>query len=821
VAASQAALWGLGATIAREHPELFCGRIDLDTAPMPDEAALICRELLTRSNEDQIALRHDGRYVARLALAPVPPADQASVDGPPVQLFADARKTLDGIAFRSMPRRAPGAGEVEIGVEATGLNFRDVLRALGMYPDDSGDPLGIECAGRVTALGPDVHEFAIGQRVMAIAAGSFGQFATTQAALVAALPGGLRAAEGATVPSAFLTAEYALTTLARLKAGERVLIHAAAGGVGLAAVQVARRAGAEVFATAGSNAKREFLRSLGVAHVFDSRSTSFARDILAATNAEGVHVVLNSLTGEFITASLAALRPDGRFVEIGRRGILTDEQFRGARPDGSYFAVNLAEICASAPDLAGTILRGVAADVATGTLRPLPLTSFGPDAVREAFSYMAQARHIGKVVVSRDVARSGHVDFAFAPDASYLITGGVAGLGLRIAGWMVAKGARRLMLMSRSAPSDAAVDVITGMEQHGAVVTVIRGDVSRAEDVRAALALVPAGAPLRGIMHCAGVLDDGVLLQQDWNRFRTVLAPKINGSWNLHALTRETPLDFFVLFSSAVSILGSPGQGNHAAACAYQDGLAWERAANGLAACSVNWGPWAEIGSVVRQNVGDRLRTKGLKTFSPADGLAALETILRGASPQVAVIKADWTAYVGDAYGDRDAAPFFERLARSAAPRTTVAPARSKDLETRLREAKPAERRKMLQAHVREQIATVLGLDARFPLEPQHGLRDLGIDSLMSIELRNRLQSTVGRPLPSTLAFDYPTVAALTEFLATRVLGLDAAEAAPAGAALNGRDLVAAAAEIGRLSPEEAEALLLEELAKADTRRPI
>ncbi len=815
---AQAPVWGLANTIAREHPELRCVRIDLDQQGSADEALFVYRELAAVSLEEQVALRGNERYVARLAPAmPAAGTAAARADAGPEQLFVDTPGTIDAIAFHAAPRQAPGPGEVEIAVRVTGLNFRDVLRALGMYPDDKGEALGVECAGTITAMGSGVQHVHLGQRVMAIANGSFGTFVTTPAALVVGLPASLSLSDGATIPSVFLTAQYALVTLAQLQPGERVLVHAAAGGVGLAAIQVAQRAGAEVFATAGSPRKREFLHALGVAHVFDSRSVSFADDVRAATGGAGVDVVLNSLGAEFIGPSVELLGPAGRFVEIGRRGIWTEAQFHAARPAGAYFVVNLAETCHTEPELAGALLHELADAFAAGALRPLPLTSFPSTAVADAFRYMAQARHIGKVVVTRDAPP---VRLPFEPAASYLITGGLSGVGLRVADWMVEHGARHLVLMGRSAPAAAAITAIAAMQAHGATVVVQQGDVSRADDVRAALARVPEGVPLRGVMHCAGVLSDGVLAQLDRGRFETVMAPKVAGSWHLHDLTRGLPLDFFLLFSSAVSILGSAGQGNHAAACAYQDALAWDRVASGLPAASINWGPWSDIGSVVRQNVGDRLKTKGLKPFGPEEGLAAIEVVLREPVPQVAVIRADWTAYAREVDGPRPA-PFFERVITHAVERpSAAAPAQKENLAARLRAVTPTEGRKLLQAHVRQQIATVLGLDAGFRLEAQHGLRDLGIDSLMSIELRNRLQASLGSPLPSTLVFDYPTVDALTEYLAGQALASEAA-AVPPAPAVDERERAANLAEIARLSQDEAEALLLEELSRGDGRRPV
>lgn len=812
VNAAQAPIWGLANTIAREYPELRCTRLDLEWPAADDEAQRVCRELLSASADEQIAMRGGERYVARVVPAPPSPGARSLE---PEQLFVEAPGKIDGVAFRPTPRIAPPPGEVEIAVDAAGLNFRDVLRALGVYPDDRGEALGVECAGRIAAVGAGVTEFHVGQRVVAIATGSVGTFVTTPAQLAAPLPDSLSPSEGATIPSALLTAQYGLVTLANLRKGERVLIHAAAGGVGLAAVQVAQRLGAEVYATAGSPRKRGFLRSLGVTHVFDSRTPTFARDVMAASG-DGVDVVLNSLSGEFIRASVEVLRPTGRFIELGRRDIWTDAQFRAVRPAGAYHLVNLAETCRTEPELAGSLLRTLMHEVSSGALRPLPFVAFPSDAVTDAFRHMAQARHIGKIVITRAAA-------AWTPDSrgSYLITGALSGVGLRVADWLVTKGARHLVLMGRRAPTPEALAAIASMQERGATVIISRGDVSRLDDVRATLALVPNDAPLRGVMHCAGVLDDGVVSQLDRNRLATVMAPKVDGSRNLHELTRALPLDCFVLFSSAVSILGSAGQANHAAACAYQDALAWERVANGLPACSINWGPWSDIGSVVRQNVGDRLKTRGITPFTPEEGLAALETVLRGQSPQVIVIRADWSAYVRDVGGPRQAPLFEQVMTRTVDAPGTVPAEQKSDLADVLQAATPAEGRRRLQSHVQQQIAAVLGLRAGFRFEPHHGLRDLGIDSLMSIELRNRLQAAFGKSLPSTLVFDYPTVDAVTDFLGRQLFGNDGAAAGRSTDPEVDRRRDADLAEISQLSQEDAEALLLEELSRVNDQRTV
>ncbi|WP_344415500.1 zinc-binding dehydrogenase, partial [Streptomyces glomeratus] len=340
--------------------------------------------------------------------------------------------------LRSEParRRAPEAGEVEIEVRAAGLNFRDVLISLGMMRDHYARTyglehardiaLGFECAGVVTAVGPGVTEPAVGDAVMAMTEGGFADYVTTPAGQVAPLPEGLSPAEGATIPLAFLTAYYALARLAGLRSGERVLVHAASGGVGGAAVQIARALGAEVFATAGAG-KRDAVRALGVTHVLDSRSTSFADELLALTGGEGVDVVLNSLSGDFIPAGLSVLAPGGRFVEMGRLGIWSPERMRSARPDVGYFPFDLGDDAERDGTLLPGLFKALGDLFAAGALRPLPMTVFPRRDAARAYAHMQHTRHIGKVVLSFDRP------VRLSSEAAYLITGGLGGLGLCVA----------------------------------------------------------------------------------------------------------------------------------------------------------------------------------------------------------------------------------------------------------------------------------------------------------------------------------------------------------------------------------------------------
>ena len=297
---------------------------------------------------------------------------------------------------------------------------------------------------------------------MAIARGGFSTYVTVRADHVV-LPAGMSFAEAASIPVAFLTTIYGLHRLARMKASDRVLIHAAAGGVGLAAVQLAQRAGAEIFATAGSPEKRHHLQALGVTHVFDSRSLDFADEIMSRTDGRGVDIVLNSLAGEFIAKSVSVLAPGGRFLELGKRGILTREQFGQERPDCEYFAYDLGEEALADSSLLPGMYKDLLAAFAKGELRPLPLTTFSNERLVDAFRFMAQAKHIGKIVVTkpaRTLPPNFPTKFRLRDDATYLITGGLGGLGLETARWMAREGARNIVLMGRHAPDSKAQAVL-------------------------------------------------------------------------------------------------------------------------------------------------------------------------------------------------------------------------------------------------------------------------------------------------------------------------------------------------------------------------
>ena len=771
-------LLSLVSALGAEHTEVPCVAIDLDSADAA-ELDLLWGDLTKPDAEDQIAYRGGRRFVARLERATAEALGTPRAAGP-VALTIAERGILDNLRLVPMTRRAPGPGEVEIEVRASGLNFRDVLNALGMYPGDPG-ALGNECVGIVAAVGEGVSHVSSGQSVMALVHGGFQSFVVAPSQWVVPAPDGMDLRAAATIPMAFTTAEYALNRLARLKQGERVLIHAATGGVGLAAVQIALAAGAEIFATAGSDEKRALLRSRGVAHVMNSRTVEFADEILARTNGEGVDVVLNSLTGEAIPKSISVLRQGGRFCEIGKRGIWSDAQVAAIRPDVRNFTIFLADVDDA---LIQDMLQELAARFTAGVLKPLPMRVFPLSDAASAFRHMAQARHIGKVVIARDPEAGAS---AVRADATYLITGGFGGLGLRIAGALADAGARHLVLVGRSgltaiAPTSAEAtvgkaDAVAALEARGVSVLPVAADVSRDEDVARLFATIASGMPpLAGIVHAAGVRDDGLLSALDAGRLAGVLAPKVAGGWNLHRHSEALALDFFVLFSSAASVLPSPAQGSYAAANGFLDALARYRRALGLPGLAINWGPWDEVGMAAGLSAREQQRwaRHGVHFIAPDDGVRAFVRTLTARTAQVAIVAADWRKFADERpRGIPLLADLVAAAPAAPAPRQAQAAAASRSsLVEELARAPRNRRRETILAHVREQVRQVLALETGFTLEPHQGLRDVGMDSLMALELRNRLQRTTGKPLPATLTFDRPTVAALGAYIADDVLGV-------------------------------------------------
>jgi acyl transferase domain-containing protein/NADPH:quinone reductase-like Zn-dependent oxidoreductase/acyl carrier protein/SAM-dependent methyltransferase len=816
----QSGLWGMGRTLALEHPEFRCVQIDLDsTLALAQQAAMLWAEIrATAYNvepsaqpiEEQVALRRNARCVARLARY-APPPGLPLPDGP-YRLAIAERGGLDNICLQPTTRQAPAAGEVEIRVHASGLNFLDVLDVLGILPFDRA-LLGGECAGEIVQVGAEVTGFQVGDRVAALTAGAFSQYVTVLSDLVVKLPPMLTFEQAAGIPSNFLTAHYALHRMAKIQPGDKILIHAAAGGTGMAAIQIAQAAGAEIYATA-SPGKWPTLQSLGIIHLYNSRTLAFADQILADTDGQGVNIVLNSLTGAgFMEKNLAVLAKGGHFLELAKRDIWQADAVYSTRADIHYHFVDLITVAKEEPAWIRTQLATLMAHFADGTLYPLPQTAFAIQEAVAAFRYMQQAKHIGKIVLTAPVGESPLVK----TDATYLITGGLGGLGLAVAAWLAEQGARHLLLVGRRTPHAEIQPQLERLTALGVTLTVAQADVTDRTQLQQVLQQVDSRYPLRGVIHSVGVLDDGPLVQQTWPRFRRVLAPKLQGSWHLHELTKALPVDFFVLFSSMTGLLGNRGQANHAAANAFLDAFVHYRRARGLPALSIQWGGWSEIGAaadLVREN-RQWMAARGQGAIAPQQGIAAFAYLLaqnqEQRATQVGVMPIQWPQFLANVA----ATNLFYHDFRQA-DLTTPLPAVTEpvaNLRHQLKAADADSRQQLLADYLRATVAKVLGLRDPKQIHPHQGLLEMGLDSLMAIELRNQMGRTLEQKLPSTLIFDYPTLAELHQYL---LRTLFAGETLPAANLVSEQlstapapDLVAK--EIAELSVDELMAQIAED----------
>ena len=762
VGLAQAPLWGLGRVTMHEHPELQCRLVDLGL-PTPEEDARALFDLLMDSNlqdrENQIALRQDGVYLARLEECGPQDrkpgrfgvnTDDIETDGrSPLHLEIATTGILDNLAWRPFVVPPLGRGEVEIDIQAIGLNFKDILLATGVIPPPPVGPveLGWECAGTITAVGPGVEDLRQGDEVLALAASCFGTVAVIPACLAVRRPANLTLEEAAAFPVAFVTAHYALHTLGRIKKGERVLVHAAASGVGLAAVQLAQGAGAEIFATAGSDYKRGFVASLGVKHVMDSRSLDFADQVMDITNGEGVDLVVNSLGAEFVSKTLSVLRPCGRFLQLAKTDIshpisagLSDLQ-----NNLSFFSIDLARLLIDQTEACGQLLRDLVKDAERGALKPLPVKTFALSEVTEAFRHMARGKHIGKLVVKADARKTfafpaSEPLVTFRPDSTYLITGGMGGLGRVVAGWMLQRGAKHLVLVGRTDMSIAHDHSVDALRESGAELTYLRCDVSSEDDVAAMLAHIAVTLPpLKGIVHAAGLLDDGILLNLNQDRLETVMAPKVYGSWNLHHLTTDHHLlDFFVLFSSIASLIGAPGQGNYSAANSFMDALAHYRHASGLPALSINWGPWSEVGLAARIGYRRRAPNTGVPPISPSEAVRLLDQLFLWPSPQVAVMPFDVARWCRTHPSVSQSSLFTTLLDKIDASTKS-----SSQKQPPLVDAPHEMRQRLTEEYLAGQLARILRLPSP-KLDVSTPLSRLGLDSLVAVELRNIIKADIG-----------------------------------------------------------------------------
>jgi len=754
----QGGLRGLLRVIGAEHPHLHTTHIDVDEQTSAEQ--VVRQLLLAAPGEDETAWRNDQWYTARLCPTPLRPEDRqttvAAHESDGVRLQIRTPGDLQTMEFAAFDRVPPGPGQIEVAVTASSINFADVLNAFGRYQSLDGilPALGTDFAGVVTAVGADVANHKVGDHVGGMSPnGCWATFVTCDARLATTLPDGMTDAQAAAVTTAHATAWYGLNDLARIQAGDRVLIHSGTGGVGQAAIAIARAAGAEIFATAGNEARRQLLRDMGIEHVYDSRTVEFAEQIRSDTDGYGVDIVLNSVTGAAQLAGLKLLALGGRFVEIGKRDIYGDTKLGlfPFRRNLAFWGVDLGLMSVSHPAQVSKILATVYRMTADGAL-PMPESTHYPLAeAATAIRTMSAAGHTGKLIL--DIPQAGRSSVVLPPeqapvfraDGSYIITGGLGGLGLFLAEKMAAAGAGRIVLTSRSEPTVKALETIELVRSIGSDVVVECGDIAQSDTAARLVATATAtGLPLRGVLHAAAVVEDATLtnitdelMDRDW-------APKVYGAWNLHEATASASLDWFCSFSSAAALLGSPGQGAYAAANSWLDAFTHWRRAQGLPATAIAWGAWGEIG----RGAGFAEGTGA--AITPDEGAYAFEELLRhdraytGYSP---LIGTPWIA----SFAERS--KFLEMFKSAGEKRSGSSKLRAELAELPLEE---------WPTRLRRLLAEQIGLILRRNIDPDHPLSEYGLDSLGNLELRTHIEAQTGVRITSA---DITTVRGLADYL--------------------------------------------------------
>ena len=792
-AASHAGLWAFMRVLRNECEAIEAHILDLSGASDRDLAAQVERTLAllgAGSDNREWAIDTDtgNALEVRIVPGPMSEAQETTRDFVAATVRQSVPSHVASIAWQACAAGEPGPDEVLIEVAATGLNFRDVMWAMGMLPEEAledgfaGPAIGMECAGRVVAVGTNVKELAIGNMVMAVAPAAFSTHVRVKQSGVALLPRGIDPVAGATLPVAFLTAYYAIVEMARIRPGETILIHGGAGGVGLAALQVAKARGATVIATAGSTEKRRLLETLGADHVFNSRTLNFVEEVLAVTDQAGVDVVLNSLFSDAMERSLSLLRPFGRFLELGKRDFYADTKI-GLRPfrrNISYFGIDADQLLNTLPEQSARLLAELSDLFDQGKLTPLPYRAFRHDEIVSAFRLMQSSGHIGKIVVKPPVAGEDRVLTAprqgmrADPDGVHLVLGGIGGFGLAAAHWLVEKGARKLALCSRRGAADSETGrAIASWSARGVTTTLHACDITDEAAVSKMLTEIRANGPLKTVIHAAMVLDDALIENLTDERIRIVVEPKAKAAAILDRLTRQDQLDHFILFSSATTLVGNPGQANYVAANGYLEGIARARRRVGLPALAVGFGAISDTGFIARDKQVKELLSKriGNTGMTAGQALSYVDDYLSrdpGTAEAAAVAIAEIDMNIAR-HLETVSAPLFELVARSSKAQSLGSDRDRIDLAALVEGKSPEEGELIIFQLVATEIAAILRMPAS-EISPLKMIRDVGLDSLMAMELGMNFRQKTGFEIPLSGFAQSTTVGDVSRKLYLRVV---------------------------------------------------
>jgi phthiocerol/phenolphthiocerol synthesis type-I polyketide synthase C len=782
----QAALWGFGRVVMNEYSALNCKMIDIGIQSHGSDAVeRIAHELLIPDGADEIILTDEARYSLLIQEKKAKTAISESATESRYHLDFLTAGQLRNLIWLPSQQQPLLDNQVEVQTKAVGLNFRDIMYLMGLLPDEAvengfaGASLGLEFSGVVTRVGKAVKDYAIGQSVMGFGSSCFGSHVVTRNDAIAPMPASWTFEAAATVPTTFFTVYYSLKHLADIQPGEKVLIHGAAGGVGIAAIQLARHLGAEIFATAGSEEKRDFVQLLGADHVFDSRTLDFADDIAIATGGEGVDVILNSLAGEAIRRNLSILKPFGRFLELGKRDFFenTPVGLRPFKDNISYFGIDADQLLINRPALAHQLFREVMDLFAAGAFTPLPHRIFDASCVIDAFRVMQQARHIGKIVVSLDNAKPNiqHQKEKLTPvkldaNSTWLVTGGLSGFGLESAKTLIKHGVKNIVLISRRGiHTPGATAAVAELKLLGIKVLALSCDITDKVQLANTLDQIQQEMPpLKGIIHAAMVIDDQLMSNLNEASIKAVLDPKLLGAWHLHTLTQKLSLEYFILYSSITTYIGNPGQGNYVAANAGLEGLAALRKQLGLPANCIGWGPIADAGyltrnQAIKESLGQRLGSAPLLANA---ALEQLDSLLRVSNSNSAIANFDWRV-LSNLLPSASALRFSQLNSTLS---NTNGIDDSIDFKAMIVGKNRAEVAQVVTDMIIYEVSAILCINAD-RIHPRRSLNDLGMDSLMAVELALGLERRFGIQLPVMMLNESPNAEKVALRIVDQLMG--------------------------------------------------
>ncbi|MBF8268406.1 MAG: Polyketide synthase [Gammaproteobacteria bacterium] len=792
---NSSSFWGLLPLIENEFPNIHYKLVDLCVDSPTDKINEWMRYILD-SNINDLAIRSGKPHIKKLTQMPlesehseIKTISVSTVE--PVKIIQRKAGHVDSLIYKPFERIVPVGNQVEIKSHYAGINFKDILKIYGTIAEKTiagtyfGHYPGMEISGTVTAVGEKVKNLQPGDEVIAAVIDGYRSYAIAPAEFVIKKPAVLKSEESL-FHIVFCTAYYALVEIARLTQGEKVLIHSAAGGLGLAAIQVASMIGTEIYATASTSEKRNYLKSLGVKYVMDSRSLDFHDEILEITGGYGVDVILNTLSGEALIHSMNLLAPYGRFIEAGKADIVanTNLPMLPFNKNITFSAVDFDRMHAEKPEKISQLMKTVAGCFDNGYFKPLPVEIFKASSIIDAFRFMGQGKHIGKIVVkfvSENVAIEERANKTlFSPDGTYLIAGGTSGFGLAVARWLADQTIGRLVLISRSgAKSDECKRIIQEIQGKGVRIDVQTLDIADFNAVHNLTEkLQNGGPPLLGIFNSAMVLDDAFLKDMTEDRFMKVISPKVSGTMNLYQCTKSLKLDFFISFSSISSIVGNKGQANYVAANAFLDEFAYMARINNYPAYTINWGVLADAGVVARnREIGDILEMEGIKGLSNNTAFAAIEYVLSQKNPQIGVFDMDWSRW-GKINQIAKSSRFRELIKRRSDINDNPLSVKALALLEYMQDKSSTECSEYISEILRAGMARIIKLSPE-KINNTQKLDSLGVDSLILLELSIAINEEFGVDISAMELFKQPTIASLTDEIINRLMLLSSKLTAP------------------------------------------